>query len=156
MLQSPQLISLDNVTTNVSCFGLSNWSVNLVPADGTFPYTFLWSNLATTEDIVNVIAGTYSVTVTDAVGCQISGTYPVTQPQDLQITSTQTNVLCFGQFNWSVNTTITGGTTPYTYLWNNSSNNQNLSQENAGIYTLTVTDAQNCQEQLTVTITEPN
>jgi len=108
LVQSPQVMSLDDVSTNVTCFGLSNGSVNLVPSDGTFPYTFLWSNTAITEDITNVIAGTYSVTVTDAVGCKISGTYPITQPQDLQITSTQTNVLCFGQFNGTINTNPSG------------------------------------------------
>jgi len=160
VLQSPQVMSLDDVTTNISCFGLSNGSVNLVPADGTFPYTFAWTGpgtyAATTEDINNVIAGTYNVLVTDAAGCKISGSYPVTQPQDLQITATNTNVLCFGQFNGTINTTITGGTTPYTYLWNNNSNNQNLTQLDAGIYTLTVTDAQSCQEQISVTVTQPN
>jgi len=156
VIQSPQVMSLDDVTSNVTCFGLSNGSVNLVPADGTFPYTFLWSNSATTEDINNVPAGTYNVLVTDAVGCKIAGSFPVTQPQDLQITSTQTNALCFGDFNGAVNATVTGGTLPYNYLWNNSSNNEDLSQIDAGIYTLTVTDAQNCQEQHTVTVTEPN
>ena len=160
VLQSPQVMSLDDVTTNVSCFGISNGSVNLVPADGTFPYTFAWTGpgtfTSTNEDITNVITGTYNVLVTDAAGCKISGSFPVTQPQDLQITATNTNVLCFGQFNGTINTTITGGTTPYTFLWNNNSNNQNLTQLDAGIYTLTVTDAQSCQEQISVTVTQPN
>jgi len=160
LVQSPQVMSLDDVSTNVTCFGLSNGSVNLVPSDGTFPYTFAWTGpnsfTSSQEDITNVITGTYSVTVTDAVGCKISGTYPITQPQDLQITSTQTNVLCFGQFNGTINTNPSGGTTPYTYLWNNNSNNQNLINLDAGIYSLTVTDAQNCQEQLSVTVTQPN
>jgi hypothetical protein len=83
--------------TNATCNGGSNGSIILTVVGGTSPYTYLWSNTATTKDLSGVVAGTYSVTITDANGCSASNTATITQPAAITITTnTITNPVCFG------------------------------------------------------------
>lgn len=137
VVASPQQLTLDNVLTNINCNGNANGSITAVPDNGVSPYTYDWSNGGSTATINNLIPGNYSVLVTDNNGCAISGSYSITQPAAIQITTTQTNVLCFGQFNGTINTTVTGGTGAYQYGWSNGSNNQNLINLDASTYNLT-------------------
>ncbi|NBT11978.1 MAG: adhesin, partial [Betaproteobacteria bacterium] len=69
-----------NGTTNILCNGGNNGSINVSVSGGTGGYTYLWSSGQTSEDLTNLIAGTYSVTVTDANGCTAQGSYTITQP----------------------------------------------------------------------------
>ncbi|MBM3917847.1 MAG: hypothetical protein FJ349_09620, partial [Sphingomonadales bacterium] len=155
ILSSPQIMTLENVSVNINCFGNNNGSLTAVVSDGVSPYSFQWSNGGITAGISNLAPGPYSVLVTDNNGCQISGAYIITQPPALQITTTHTNVLCFGQFNGTINTSVTGGTGSYTYAWSNGSNNQNLINLDASTYNLTVLDANNCSALASVIVTQP-
>ena len=93
-----------------------------------------------TEDLSNVSAGDYTLTVTDNLGCTFSETFTVTEPINaLSGIVTTESVLCFGDAKGSVDLTVSGGTAPYTYLWNNGSPNQNLSNIVSGMYTVTIT-----------------
>jgi hypothetical protein len=134
---SNQILTLEDIITNPSCFGFNNGAINIVPGNGTQPYTYHWSNGTTTEDLSSITAGSYSVVVIDDNGCSISDAYTLTQPTLLTVTETHTNVLCFGQFNGTITTNVTGGTLPYNFLWNNNNNNQNLINLDAGNYNLT-------------------
>ena len=156
-ITQPAVLTVANTLTNVSCFGGSNGSVSLIPLGGTAPYSYLWSTGGqTTSSVTGLVAGIYSVTITDAKGCLLTSTYTITQPPALVIAFTQTNVSCFGGNNGLLNSTITGGTTPYTYSWSPvGATTQNISGLTAGTYSLTVKDNLNCSVINTVTITQP-
>jgi gliding motility-associated-like protein len=146
------------VVTNVSCFAGATGGVDLTVTGGTLPYTFIWSNGATTEDLVNVVAGNYSVIVTDASLCTANVSGNVTQPAAaLTITTSQTDVLCSSGTTGIATAIPAGGTGPYTYSWNTipAQNTATATALGAGTYTVTVTDANLCTATATVTITEP-
>ena len=149
-------IVLDKVIVDVSCYDGTNGSVNLTVTGGTAPYTYMWSNGATTEDLSNLAPGTYTVTVTDTNGFTASTTAVVDEPLELIATATHVNVNCFGQQNGSVDLSVSGGTPIYTYLWSNGATTQDLMNVPAGIYSVTVTDSKNCTKVTQVTVTEPN
>ncbi len=141
--------------TNVSCNGDTNGSVSLVVGGGTAPYAYLWSNGATTKDVSNLAAGTYSVKITDKDGCLVISNITVNQPAVLAISSTKVDVNCKGGTSGTIDLTVTGGTAPYTYLWSNAATTQDLSSLAAGTFSVTVTDAKGCTVTGAVTITEP-
>ncbi len=157
-------VSLSTTQTNILCFGASTGAINLTVAGGTAPYSYVWSNGATTEDLSALAAGTYTVVVTDANGstggCTATTTVTITQPAAaLTVSTTQTNVLCFGASTGAIDLTPAGGTAPYTYLWSNGATTQDLSSIAVGTYTVQVTDANgstgSCAATTTVTITQP-
>ncbi|MEO8151221.1 MAG: gliding motility-associated C-terminal domain-containing protein [Bacteroidia bacterium] len=156
---SSALTSNTSSTTNVSCYGGNNGSINLSVNGGTTPYSYNWSNGSTSQNLTNVIAGTYSVTVTDAKGCTNAKTgLAVTQPAATlnSAASSTTNVSCFGGNNGGINLTVTGGTTPYSYLWNNGATIQNLSNIPSGNYSVMVTDSKGCTKSVSgIIITQP-
>jgi hypothetical protein len=155
LVSSPQNLTLENIVTNINCFGNANGIITLVPSDGVSPYTFNWSNGGTTQTLNNLSPGNYSVVVTDNNGCVISGAYQITQPTALVVSNSKTDALCFGQFNGTINTTVSGGTGTYNYSWSNGSNNQNLINLQAGTYNLTVTDANSCVATSSVSVSQP-
>lgn len=134
--------------TNVSCFGQSTGSIQIAPSGGTPPYTFLWSSGATTQNLSNIPAGSYSVNIRDSSQCQLTSTPPFVVSQPLAaLTITQqsiTPVACFGGSTGAVTVNVAGGTTPYSFLWSNGATTQNLNGVVAGSYTLTVTDGNGC------------
>ncbi|MEZ5039866.1 MAG: FG-GAP-like repeat-containing protein [Saprospiraceae bacterium] len=132
-------------TVNVSCFALSNGSIEVEVGGGTAPYTLRWSNDATTTLISQLAAGDYSLTLTDANECQNSSSFSITQPESLNISDAQiNNASCEGATNGNINLTINGGTLPYAYNWSNGSSSEDLAGVAAGTYNVTVTDANNC------------
>ncbi len=142
--------------TNVACYGGSTGAVNLTVSGGTMPYTFLWSNGSVTEDLVNVAAGVYSVTITDANACTTTASATVAQPAAaLNGTTAVTNVACFGNATGVVNLTVTGGTAPYTYFWSNGAVTEDLTNITAGVYTVTITDVNSCTTVASGTVTQP-
>ncbi|WP_207494460.1 T9SS type A sorting domain-containing protein [Aridibaculum aurantiacum] len=145
------------VVTNAACFGGSNGSINLTPSGGTAPYTYNWGSGITTEDRTGLSAGTYTVVITDAVGCTGTVTATVTQPAAPVSGSTVvTNVSCFGGSNGSINLTPAGGTGPYTYLWNTGATTEDRTGLAAGTYSVTITDANGCTHSINnITITQP-
>jgi hypothetical protein len=130
--------NINPVINNVNCFGQSNGSISLNPSGGSIPYTVNWTNGSSADEITNLTKGIYQATVTDANSCEI-GTplIPVLQPMALSVdTATGSNNI----------TTIlaSGGTAPYSYLWNNGDTSSNSSNLAAGTYSVTVTDAHGC------------
>ena len=144
-------------STNVNCFGGNNGSINLTVTGGVLPYTYLWSTGASTQNVSGLIAGTYSVTVSDANGCNsIVSSVSITQPSAaLSASNTKTNVNCFGAATGSINVSVSGGTSPYTYVWSNGATSQNINSIVAGIYNVTITDSKGCQTNLSIPITQP-
>jgi gliding motility-associated-like protein len=141
--------------TNVSCNGGINGTVDITVGGGTLPYTFLWNNGHTGEDLVGIAGGTYSVTVTDANGCFDTISQTISEPQPLGLSLSSNNILCHGSQNGSITTVVTGGTNPYRYLWSTGDTTANLSNLRGGVYTVVVTDLNNCSISGTITIAEP-
>ncbi len=138
--------------TNVNCFGGNNGSATAsASGGGGGPYTYMWSNGGSGATINNLMAGTYTVTVTNAVGGSGTGSVTITQPPQLlaNIVS-QTDITCLVPMG-SATAQAVGGTPSYTYAWSNGQNGPtaNLS---AGTYTVSVTDNNNCVATNTVTI----
>lgn len=130
-------------TTNVSCNGGSNGSINVTVANGTAPYTYLWNNGATTQNRSSLSAGSYSVTVTDANGCTGTASASVTQPPAVSLNVTSTPATCAGNTG-SATVAATGGTAPYTYLWSTGGTTQTITNLLPGTYSVTVTTAAGC------------
>ncbi|MCB0397556.1 MAG: T9SS type A sorting domain-containing protein [Flavobacteriales bacterium] len=130
-----------------SCNGEADGSIDLIAVGGTGPYTFAWSNGATTEDLTGLMAGTYSVTVTDANGCSGTNSETVTQPTAINVTANVSNSTC-GNANGLIDLTVSGGTPGYTYLWSNGATGQDIGSLSAGLYSVTVTDAAGCDVTL--------
>ena len=111
---------MTDVVTNASANGLNDGAINITVSGGTSPYTYLWSNAATTEDLTAIGAGSYSVTITDGNMCTSVNMYAVTQPTSIAIVDTIMNVSCNSGTDGSIALTIAGGVSPYTYLWSNA------------------------------------
>ena len=154
-ITEPTMLTLAESLTDVFCNGDSTGAINLTVSGGTSPYTYLWSNNATTQDLSGLSAGTYSVTVTDANGCTATDSYTLFQPDAIAITGTTNNVSCNGGSNGSIDVNVTGGIPSYSYSWSNSATTQDLAGLTAGTYVLTVTDALGCISTESFTVTEP-
>jgi len=141
---------------NISCNGLSDGSVDLTPSDGTAPYTYLWSNNATTEDLLNVPAGDYTVTITDANGCQHTNTVTLTQPDSLIVFPVDTTpVSCNGLLDGSFFVQATGGVPVLVYSWSDGQMGPTAEEIGAGSYVVTVTDINGCQDSIQLNMLEP-
>ncbi|MCX6198674.1 MAG: gliding motility-associated C-terminal domain-containing protein [Bacteroidetes bacterium] len=151
----PAALVMNSTVTNVSCAGGANGSVDVTVQGGVFPYTYGWSNAATTEDIHNVSGGNYSVTITDANGCSLTASFTVSEPVAMTTSIIGTNVTCHGAANGAADLTVSDGTPPYTYLWSNFLNTQDLNNIGGGTFYVIVTDANGCTKRDSVIISEP-
>jgi subtilisin-like proprotein convertase family protein len=143
-IHEPAPIVLNHFVTNATC-GDSNGAIN-ISVNGNYPtFTYLWSTGATTEDISGVPAGVYTVTVTDAHTCTNSGSFSVSNNGTMYLSANITPVTCNGNNTGAINITLSGGATPYTFLWSNSATTEDISSLAAGTYTVTVTDQNSCQ-----------
>ncbi|WP_341907938.1 hypothetical protein, partial [Fluviicola taffensis] len=152
--------------TNVACNGGSNGAAAInTPTGGAGGYTYDWTPGTPTGDgttaITGLVAGTYTVTVTDANGCTANQAFTVTQATAISVTpASQTNVACNSGSNGAAAiNTPTGGAGGYTYDWTpgtpTGDGTTAITGLAAGTYTVTVTDANGCTANQAFTITEP-
>ena len=140
----PSILTANASFTSPSCFGGSNGQVWILPNGGIPPYTYAWSNGASTQFVSSLTAGTYNVDVTDANGCVVTTTTTVTQPAAITLSTQITPVTCFGSNNGGIDLTVSGGTSPFTYLWSHGFTGQDPQGLVIGSYAVTVTDANGC------------
>lgn len=147
---------------NISCNGFNDGFVDLQVTGGTPSYAYAWSGGATTEDLSNVTAGTYTVTVTDDHGCTATTSVTLIEPDVLVVDATSpltpngTNIGCRGESSGVINTAVTGGTAPFDYSWSTGATTSGINGLPAGFYSVTVTDVNNCISMDTITLTEPD
>ncbi len=156
--QSAVIVAAPTVT-NVPCFGQSTGAITLAVSGGAAPYTYQWNDGASTKDRTNILAGTYSVTITDANSCtQTVNNILVTQPSAaLTATLSKTDPSC-GATNGTVTASVSGGTAPYTYDWNGAPNGDGTATITGlagGNYQVTITDAKNCTITVSITLSAP-
>ncbi len=145
---------------NITCFGKTDGSITANVIGGTPPYTYVWTNDQTTQNINNLAAGYYSVRVTDAAMNGVEADITLTEPLLLELQTAVFaypngyNVSLYNAYNGSITVTVYGGVAAYNLQWNDGNTNQNRSALGASSYMATVTDANNCQsssERLTLT-----
>ncbi|MEL6132435.1 MAG: T9SS type A sorting domain-containing protein, partial [Bacteroidota bacterium] len=142
------------VDSNATCNGFPDAGMKANATGGTTPYNYIWNNTAITASITGVVAGTYTVTITDANGCMASDSSTSTEPASLTLTTfVDSNATCTGFADGGATVSVTGGTTPYNYLWNNSATTASITGVAEGTYTVTVTDANGCTSNDSGTIT---
>lgn len=149
-INEPTVIVESGSSTNVSCGGAADGSVDVTVIGGTAPYTYAWSNGATTPNLPNLSGDTYSATITDANGCTlVSADYEVLENAPINITGTTTDANC-GQTDGAVDINVSGGTGAGTYstTWNNGASTEDLTSVAAGSYIVTVTDTAGCSNQV--------
>ena len=137
------------------CHGDATWYISLVMDGGNSPFTYAWSNGATTNSITNLTAGTYQVTVTDNIGVSSVSSISIGEPFALDLTAMVINANPHGASNGNIALTVRGGTPDFSYVWSNSAVSKDINNLPAGDYTVTVTDAEGCQASLTSTVQEP-
>jgi hypothetical protein len=142
-------------STNPTCNGAANGTATANPSGGSPPYTFAWSTGASTQTIANLAQGTYTVTVSDDNGCEITGNVTLTEPAALSISIQKTNVDCNGAATGSATATASGGTPAYLYSWSNGGTGASQADLAAGTYTVTTTDNNGCTATSQVIITQP-
>ncbi len=156
VINEPMPLTSTVTSTDVLCNGGNDGTAMIMVSGGVSPYTYLWSNGATTASITGLVAGTYTVTATDANGYTTSGTAAVVnEPTVLTSTSTSTDVTCNGDNDGAASMSASGGTAPYTYSWDNGATTASITGLAPGTYVGTATDANGCTTVETVTITEP-
>ncbi|WP_316805660.1 beta strand repeat-containing protein, partial [Pedobacter nototheniae] len=151
-------LNITTSTTNVKCFGESGGSATVTATGGTAPYTYSWSNGITDATANNLAKGSYTVTVTDNVGTIRTATVTITEPVSALVAGIDVppvEVKCFGQNTGSATASAVGGTGAYTYLWSNGTTSATAANLAAGVYTVTVTDANGCSDTEDITITQP-
>ncbi|GAA4848062.1 hypothetical protein GCM10023331_35970 [Algivirga pacifica] len=141
---------------DISCNGLEDGEINQVVTGGTPPYSFAWSNGATSQNLSNLTAGDYNVTITDALGCTTDTSYTITEPEPIVLSATVTDVLCKSEQTGAIDLTVTGGTPPYSYSWGDGATVEDRTRLSAGTYSVTVTDANGCTEDASFNISEPD
>ena len=153
-ITQPDALTTSLSATSILCNGQTSNITNTV-AGGTPNYTYLWNNGATIQNLEGVGSGTYNVTVTDANSCTATSSITVNEPEELTSELSAGTIACNGS-TIDITNTVTGGTTPITYEWNNGSNTQNLTGVTAGTYSVTVRDNNSCSVVREITITQPN
>lgn len=150
-------ITFSTSKTNDACNQGIGTAKAFNPTGGKAPYSYKWGAGQTTDSIGGLIKGTYSVTVTDSLGCSANQSVNVDDENSPVITFAKTNLLCHNDSSGSLIGNVLGGTKPYSYNWSNgimdSSNTKLIANTN---YTLTVTDANGCITVDSSTLTQPS
>ncbi len=144
----------------ISCNGAQDGSIDLTVTNATGPYTVLWNDEVTTQDRENLAAGEYTVLVIDSLSDTATASITLLQPSAIDISLYSPsysgyNIHCNGGSDGEIVANVSGGETPYTYLWSNDSITSSIADLVTGEYTVTVTDSRACFASLALTVTEP-
>ena len=164
---SQNSVSLLETHTDPSCFTYNDGSIDLSVVSGIFPYTYSWVGPngynSSQEDPINLLDGTYTVTVTDAVACSTDLSVLITEPSALSINGSVTSdyngqdVSCYGESDAQITASVFGGTPPYSYSIDSIvfSSNPVVSNLPAGVQSIFYRDSKGCFTSENITISEP-
>lgn len=141
---------------NVSCAGANDGTATIVVNNGVAPYTYSWSNGATTSSIEDLAPGPYTGTATDAANCPVEVLVMITEPDPLLANASSTNESGPGSNDGTASAGPTGGTAPYTYLWTTGDMTASIANLTADVYTVTVTDDNGCTAVQSVEVLSGN
>jgi len=148
--------AIDSVAkTNVLCNGGNSGTATVYSSGGSIPYTYAWSQGGTNASVSGLAASTYTITVSDANGCQSSSLVTITEPFAIVPGLSHTDVSCNGAADGTASSLTAGGVFPYMYSWSNSGTGSSISGLSAGTYSVTITDDNGCTATSSVSVTEP-
>ncbi len=157
-------IVLDEVQ-DVLCYGENSGKISVTVSGGNQPYNYVWEdnfgntysrdigNVFNSGDLSNIPAGSYSLKVTDSNGCsEILSDVLVSEPDDLLVSFTKTDLNCYNSNDGTITLTPTGGVSPYTYIWSDLGNGNSRDNLAAGTYSVIVKDSNDCEEVIDIQI----
>ncbi len=158
-ISEPTILSANLVSvSNVSCNGETNGSIDVSVSGGTSNYTFSWSDgssvVGISEDLAEIVAGTYTLTIADNNSCTTTVMATISENTLLTGTISSTDILCFAEEGLAT-VSVTGGLAPYTYLWSNFDTSSTAINLSEGMSSVIITDALACTVQLFDTIYAP-
>jgi hypothetical protein len=151
-LQLLDPIIIEGNQINNQCYGGLNGSLLVSVSGGTPPYAYHWNIPYSQSSPSGLPAGSYTLTVTDATFCTASASWVISQPPPIILNAFSTPVNCTGGSNGRIEVIPSGGTPPYSYSWSNGQSTRIIQNLGTGDYTVTVSDADQCQETGTWTI----
>jgi gliding motility-associated-like protein len=152
-----QLIASFTNSSDISCYGLTDGTITASASGGISPYNFTWSNGANGITVTDLAAGVYDVIITDNNNCTTTATTTITEPDELiSAISNATDVNCFGGSDGSATVNVTGGISPYIYLWSSGNTGLTATGIGAGNFVVTITDNNGCMSTTSVQINEPD
>lgn len=157
VLPQPEPLQSQGLSVAAACPGESNGAVEFAgAAQGTPPYSLLWSTGSDQPGITGLLPGTYDLTISDANGCSRTESVEVPQFEAPDIDSTVSNISCFGLNDGKISLALTGGTPAFAYQWSNGGTTPETNQLSPGLYALTLTFAGGkCAQYFDFQITAP-
>jgi gliding motility-associated-like protein len=152
-------ITVTEAITNPSCPGTMTGSIDVTVTGSDPSYNYLWNDAEVTEDRTLLAAGTYNLTVSDAQGCEETFEYILTErPALVAVLDEVVDATCFGSSNGEIRVTTSGGTPPYTFLWDdpNAQVGEDAGALTMGVYNLLVTDDVGCTTTLQAVVAQPD
>lgn len=158
-VKEPQRIYLTSLNKNISCFGGSDGEIEIQPNGQKPPFSYQWDQNASGQisaRATSLVAGKFTVRVTDSTNCSVDTTITLTQPPVLKVQNVQiTGTKCTNESTGKIDLSVTGGVPSYTYQWSNGANTTAVQNLRAGSYDFTVIDANNCRLTQTFAVTSP-
>lgn len=152
-ISQPSLLVVTSNVLDVSCAGGNNGVIDLTATGGTAPYSFSWSDETSNEDLFNLPAGSYSVTVTDDHGCTNVQNFTITQPASpIVVNGVISDATSQTSADGNIDITTTGGTGPYSFQWSNGATTEDVSGLLPGTYSVSITDMNGCVTSGTFTV----
>jgi len=137
----------------ISCFGAADAMISAAPVNGKAPFQYLWSPTGSSDSLLTGIGpGLYTVTATDFYGCTATFTFTLSDPGLLQASILTMPASSIQSPNGIATANVSGGTAPHTYAWSNSGSTMTIGGLPPAIYTVTVTDANNCSTTATAQV----
>jgi len=144
------------VSSNASCFGASDGSIDVTTAGGAIPISYQWNSGDVTEDLIGVVAGTYSLTIIDNEGCDTTFITTVSEPSVIELSINSNDPSCGDDDGVAFVTVLSGGASPFSYSWTNGASTSQADSLSTGIYSVQVTDDAGCSVSSTVIINNWN
>ncbi|KAA2238698.1 hypothetical protein F0L74_20995 [Chitinophaga agrisoli] len=158
-INEPEILQLKvTEAKDIACFGKATGSIQVAASGGAKGYTYALNTLPSQDNgsFGSLTAGTYLLSVQDANLCGAHESVTLQQSTQMQVTKQVTQPGCSDQADGSVAITVTGGTTPYAYSWNDPALNGNaVNGLGSGTYTVTVTDAHGCEAEESAVLVQP-
>lgn len=166
-LTQPPPVSLSSTITNfngysTACSGDSSGCITINTSGGTAPYSYVWDviDTITTPIVCNLPADTFSLRIIDANGCQLDTFFILIPPPPVVINSAVPTfngfeIQCNGNNDGSIDVTVSGGVSPFSYAWSNTATTQDINNLPAGNYMVYISDANACLDSLFFTLNEP-
>ncbi len=141
-------------TVKINCAGNADGALTSTVKGGKEPFTYIWSNGATTSNLEKIKAGSYAVTVADVTGTKYTATTIVSEPLPLGLVVTTDAAASTNGVDGKATVKATGGTGTFQYAWDNGENTNKAVKLAAGLHVVTVTDAAGCASTGSVDIRE--